>query len=208
MIGVAADVISGVVWDGKDSSCVYLPEPEGAAPPARCLCDSSPTPESARRALDALLDRVAPAAILRVTTLDELFAVQIYPFRLSFAISLFLGGLALALTLSGIYGVLSFLVSQRTREIGIRMALGATRGAVTRAVLSQSTRPAAVGIAIGVLLSLGVSRLFASALEGINTFDPLAISADRGGVVAALGAAWFPSRRAAAVDPASTLRYD
>jgi ABC-type antimicrobial peptide transport system permease subunit len=120
-----------------------------------------------------------------------------------------LGGLALALTLSGIYGVLSYLVTQRTKEIGIRMALGASIGAVTRLVMTQSMRLAAVGIGLGTALALGVSRLLAAHLVFINTFDLLAYAAGVFLVVAAsLGAAYFPSRRAARIDPLTTLRYD
>ena len=120
-----------------------------------------------------------------------------------------LGGLALLLTLSGIYSVLSYLISQRTKEIGIRMALGATTRAVTRLVLQQSGRLALIGIAIGTVLALGVSRLFASHLVLINTFDLIAYSTAICLVAAAaLAAAYFPSRRAARIDPLTTLRYD
>jgi ABC-type antimicrobial peptide transport system permease subunit len=117
--------------------------------------------------------------------------------------------LALLLTLSGTYGVLSYLVTQRTKEIGIRMALGASLGVVTRLVITQSMRLAVVGIGLGTALALGVSRFLASHLVFMNTFDVLAYS---GGVLlvagAALAAAYFPSRRAARIDPVTTLRYD
>jgi ABC-type antimicrobial peptide transport system permease subunit len=117
--------------------------------------------------------------------------------------------LALVLTLSGIYGVLSYLVTQRTKEIGIRMALGATTGNVTRLVLGQSGRLAAIGILLGTALALGVSKWFAAHLVFINAFDLLAYVA--GGllvVAASLGAAYIPSRRAARINPVTTLRYD
>jgi putative ABC transport system permease protein len=105
--------------------------------------------------------------------------------------------------------VLSYLITQRTKEIGIRMALGATTGEVTRLVLRQSGRLAAVGVALGTALALGVSRLFASHLVFLNTFDSVAYTAGVMLVVAAsLAAAYFPSRRAARIDPIATLRYD
>jgi ABC-type antimicrobial peptide transport system permease subunit len=141
--------------------------------------------------------------------MDEMRAVGVYPFQAASWVCAGIGALALLLTLSGIYGVLSYLVTQRTKEIGIRVALGASTGSVTRLVLRQSMRLAAFGIALGSVLALGVSRLFAAHLVGINMFDSLAYG---GGVLlvlaASAAAAYFPSRRAARIDPITTLRYD
>jgi len=120
-----------------------------------------------------------------------------------------LGGLALLLTLSGIYGVLSYLITQRTKEIGIRMALGATTGAVSRLVLRQSAKLALIGIGTGSALALGVSRLLASHLVFIDTFDLLAYSSGILLVIGAtLAAGFVPTRRATRIDPVTTLRYD
>jgi ABC-type antimicrobial peptide transport system permease subunit len=141
--------------------------------------------------------------------MEEALAIQIYPFRASSWIAMALGGLALALSLSGIYGVLSYLVSQRTKEIGIRMALGASTSSVVRIVLSQSMKLALAGIVIGAGLALGVSRLFASELQNVDTFDALAYAGSIAvAVTAALAAAYVPSRRAAGVDPVTALRCD
>jgi ABC-type antimicrobial peptide transport system permease subunit len=141
--------------------------------------------------------------------MQQVLAMQIYPFRAASWIASFLGGLALVLSLSGIYGVLSYLVSQRTKEIGIRMALGASTAAVIGIVLSQSMRLAVVGIAIGATLALGVSRLFAAELQNVDTFDALAyIGSISLALVAALAASYVPSRRAASVDPVIALRCD
>jgi len=115
----------------------------------------------------------------------------------------------LLLTLSGVYGVLSYLVTQRTKEIGIRMALGATLGGITALVLRQSMRLAVIGIAVGLALAVGVSRLFATVFLSMNTYDALAYAV---GVIVVLGAAvaaaWFPCRRAARINPVDTLRCD
>jgi ABC-type antimicrobial peptide transport system permease subunit len=135
----------------------------------------------------------------------------VYPFRVSFWISSLLGMLALVLTVSGIYGVMSYLVSQRTKEIGIRMALGANTAAVLWMVVKQSMKMAALGITAGVLLAAGVSRLLASQMEMIlvNPFDVMAYA---GGVMlvilAAVAASYIPSRRAAQIDPGTTLRFE
>ena len=165
--------------------------------------------ENARQRLDKELSTLAGEDIEDIHSMDQAFALSVYLFRVGSWLGSLLGGLALALTLSGIYGVLSYLVSQRTKEIGIRMALGATIGTVTRLVMMQSMRLAVVGIVFGTALALGVSRFLASHLVFMNTFDLLAYAV---GVLlvmaAALGAAYFPSRRAARIDPVTTLRYD
>jgi ABC-type antimicrobial peptide transport system permease subunit len=120
-----------------------------------------------------------------------------------------IGLLALLLTLSGIYGVISFVISQRTKEIGIRMAMGAASGAVTGLVLMQSMRLAAIGALAGGVLAIGVSRILASQFVIIDSFDGAAYLAGAAVVLGACAAAaYFPSRRAARIDPLTTLRYD
>jgi ABC-type antimicrobial peptide transport system permease subunit len=132
-----------------------------------------------------------------------------YAFRAASMIGAALGGLALLLTLTGIYGVVSYFVTQRTKEIGIRVALGATTGTVVGLVLKQSLRLTAIGTVLGVGLAIGVSRLLASSLIFMRVFDGAAFS---GGVLlvisTALAAGYIPSRRAAQIDPIQTLRYD
>src|SRR4029450_10845861 len=109
-------------------------------------------------------------------------------------ISLCLGILALLLTLSGIYSVLSYLITQRTKEIGIRVALGAPPSAVVRLVLKQSVRLAATGIGIGGGLSLAVARLLSTRILFINAFDSMAYGAGIVLVLAAtLAASYFPT---------------
>jgi predicted permease len=208
VIGIARDVTSGYVWDGIDTTCIYFPTGPRGARNQSLLVRVKGDPEAARRGLDAAIAGVS-SEVSVVVPMDELLAGQIYPFRASSWIAMALGGLALALSLSGIYGVLSYLVSQRTKEIGIRMALGATTSSVVRIVLSQSMRLAMIGIVIGATLALGVSRLFASELQNVDTFDALAYAGSIAvAVVAALAAAYVPSRRAASVDPVTALRCD
>src|SRR6185295_13867931 len=120
-----------------------------------------------------------------------------------------IGGLALLLTLSGIYGVLSYLVTQRTKEIGIRVALGATTGRVAGLVLQQSLKLSATGTALGALAALGVSRVLDSQLEMwmFASVDGLAFGmAIMLVMVASTCAAYVPSRRAARIEPVTTLR--
>jgi putative ABC transport system permease protein len=117
--------------------------------------------------------------------------------------------LALLLTLVGLYGVLAYSVSRRTREIGIRMALGAQRGDVLRLVLNEGLRAATVGIAAGVLGALAVVRVMGNLLYGITPTDPVTFVATSLllGAVALL-ACWVPARRAAKVHPMEALRCE
>jgi len=120
-----------------------------------------------------------------------------------------LAAIALVLAVVGVYGVMSYNVSQRTQEIGIRMALGAAAGDVLQMVLRQSTRVVAIGSVAGVVLALGLSRGLSIFLFGVSPFDPLTF----GSVVLALGAAaivasYLPARRATLVDPLISLKSE
>lgn len=144
-----------------------------------------------------------------IAPMDEVLAIQLYPFRLMFWISSCLGGLALLLAASGIYGVMAYLVNQRAKEFGIRMAIGATAGNIVRTVLSQSLRLAARGAAVGVLMAVAISPLFAHELEAVKPYDAIAyIAGVLLAMAATLAASFFPSYRAARIAPASSLRCD
>jgi ABC-type antimicrobial peptide transport system permease subunit len=120
-----------------------------------------------------------------------------------------LGLLALLLAGMGLYGVTAFAVASRTREIGVRMALGADRARVVRLVVWQAARVAGIGGALGLLLAIGVSQLVASLLFGVSPLDPVTY----GATLAALAtitviATALPARRAATVDPLRALRAE
>jgi macrolide transport system ATP-binding/permease protein len=135
--------------------------------------------------------------------------LQVYPFRVATWVAGFLGAVALLLTLTGIYGVLSYLVSQRTKEIGIRVALGAASGSILWMVLRQSGKLAAIGTGIGATMALAVAPIFANQLGAIQPYEALPYVATVAVVfAAAMAASWGPSRRAAGIDPAITLRSD
>ncbi len=206
VVGVTRNIISCSIPYGPDAPVVYFP---ATTAKYSVLIRVNGNVENARLRLDKELSTLAGEDIEDIHSLDQSFALSVYMFRVGSWVGSLLGGLALLLTLSGIYGVLSYLVTQRTKEIGIRMALGASTGAVTRLVLMQSGRLAAIGVVLGTGMALGVSRFFASHMVFINTFDLAAYAA---GVLliagAALFAAYIPSRRAARINPVATLRYD
>jgi putative ABC transport system permease protein len=119
------------------------------------------------------------------------------------------GSMALALGVVGIYGVLAYVATQRSREIGIRMALGAQRGEVRKMFLRQGLGLSAVGLGIGLVAALGVTRLMSSLLFGIESTDVVTYVAAVGVILAAAGlASYLPARRASAIDPVETLKAE
>jgi hypothetical protein len=129
--------------------------------------------------------------------------------RLLLSLASGFGGLALLLAAVGLYGMLAYAVARRTREIGVRLALGAQRAAVVRSVLRESIALIAAGLAAGIPLSIAAGRLLRSFLFGVTPHDMLAL-AGAGAVLAAVGllAAFAPARRASKIDPAIALRYE
>jgi predicted permease len=147
--------------------------------------------------------------ILRQGTMEEQTATSLFPQRVALYVSGGLGTVALLLALLGIYGVTAFSVSQRTREIGVRMALGAQRSHVLALVLRQGVVLAVVGVVVGSIAAFGATRLIANLLYGVPPTDIIAF----GGAAVALGlaavvASWIPARRAARVDPIIALRSE
>jgi ABC-type antimicrobial peptide transport system permease subunit len=141
--------------------------------------------------------------------------METYLLKIGFWFTVGLGGLALVLTLSGLFSVLSYLVEQRMREIGVRMALGATTFDVTRLVLSQSARPVVVGLLLGGGAAAGLSVVLlatpGAALIGqiVHVLDPLVYGASLLLIMTAcLAAALIPAARAAHLDPTRTLRQE
>jgi ABC-type antimicrobial peptide transport system permease subunit len=120
-----------------------------------------------------------------------------------------LGALAILLAAIGLYGVVAYAVSQRTREIGVRMALGASPGDVQWMVLNHGLRITAAGIAIGLVFSAAAARLLRGYLYGLSPFDPIAFGgACLAWIAIAMLASWIPSRRATRVDPLIALKWE
>ncbi|HEY1308008.1 MAG TPA: ABC transporter permease [Vicinamibacterales bacterium] len=171
-------------------------------------------PEQARQALTERLAAVDPG-LGSITTMRAFAGMQSSVLRFAFQVTVILGGLALILTVSGLFSVLSYIVEQRTKEIGVRMALGATVRSVAGLVLSQSVRPVGIGFAAGASLAAGAAIALmatpaASAIgDTVRVFDPVAYALSGSVVVTACAlAAWVPAMRACRLDPVATLRQD
>jgi putative ABC transport system permease protein len=142
-----------------------------------------------------------------VATLEQVLADSTSDRRLNMLLFTLLGGLALALATIGIYGVVSYSVSQRTHEIGVRMAIGARPGDVVRLMLSEGGRLAVAGVAAGSVMALAGARLIRGLLFEVSATDPLTFAAVATGLLAvALLASYIPARRATRVDPMTALR--
>jgi ABC-type antimicrobial peptide transport system permease subunit len=147
--------------------------------------------------------------IVASQTFDDYAALGLVPQRVAASVAGSLGGVGLLLAALGIYGVTAYMVASRTREIGIRMALGARQRDTVRMVLGQGMRLVAIGVVVGLLLAAGASRLLGSLLFGVGATDPVAFvgAAAVFGLVG-LAACYVPARRATEIDPMSALRYE
>jgi putative ABC transport system permease protein len=151
----------------------------------------------------------ADQPVARVRTMEEVIAEGIARPRFITALLGAFAAVALALAVIGIYGVVAYSVAQRTQEFGIRMALGADAGRVLREVVGQATRITAVGVAIGVVAALLLSRALATLLFEVRATDPVTYVSIAAVLLAAtVVASWIPARRATRVTPLSALRPD
>ena len=162
--------------------------------------------QAARQVLihtDPLLDP------MMMTSLPELIRYSTGDFQMMAELVSVLGLIGLALTVAGLYGFLAFRVTQRRREIGIRMALGATREATAWLILSDTARMAAIGLAIGLVLAVAAARVESAVLFGVRPLDALSlVGALCVLLVAVAAAAWLPARRAASIEPMQALRTE
>ncbi len=168
--------------------------------------DPGPVMDSLRRAVH---DAEPEDVIYAVQTMDDVVSRSFAARRLSMIVLSLFAALAVTLACVGIYGVSSYLVRQRTREIGVRLALGAQRSEVLRLILGQGARMALIGTSIGTVVALGLARLMAAELFGVTAHDPLTFTAVAILlVVVAVAACYIPARRAMCIDPMVALRHE
>ncbi|WPB81382.1 ABC transporter permease [Archangium violaceum] len=168
--------------------------------------DITPFVKSVPREIQAV-DSLQPVTHLQ--PMEDILSRSLGSQRFNMTLLGLMAGLALVLAAVGIYGVLSYLVNQRTRELGVRLALGATRGEVVRLILRQGLSPVGLGLVLGVAGAAGLTRLISSLLYGVEALDvSVFLLAPVGLVGVALVAMWLPARRASRVDPMVALRYD
>jgi putative ABC transport system permease protein len=208
VIGVARDAITGLIFVRNDP-LIYLPlshsNPHGETLLVRTRTDARRVMASMRAEVTAL----NRDATLAMKSTAELLDLQTTPFRIAAKLALSLGLAALLLAAIGLYGVMSFVVAQRTREVGIRVALGAEPRGILALFLKQGLRLISIGILLGLLGGAAIARLLALILVDLSPFDPLTF----GGValclaVVALLATYLPARRAMQVDPMVALRHE
>ncbi len=161
-------------------------------------------------AIRSALNRINGDLVMyRTQTMDGIIADSLAERRFSMILLGIFSALALIMSCIGIYGVISHLASQRTHEIGIRMALGAERRDVLRMVLGKGAKMTLLGVAIGLIAALGLTRLLAAMLFGIGARDPLTLAGVAGLLtLVALAACYIPARRATKVDPLVALRHE
>jgi predicted permease len=207
VVGVARTVLTS--WDAALRATIYSPMSVAGFNLNMLVKTRGGNVSAAVRQIDADLSAAAPGVAEQIITVQDLVETRVYPFQaMSWAAGI-IGGIALVLTISGIYGVLAYAVARRTKEIGIRMALGASAAGVVGLILKQSMRLCAIGLGIGLTLAVALSTALASTLVMMDTFDVAAFSAGIVIVIAAcLVAAFYPARRAAGVEPWVALRIE
>jgi putative ABC transport system permease protein len=189
---------------------VYWPHPELVMSGMTVVVRTANDPLSLISGVRNELGQMDPEQpMASIATMDELLSGSLSRSRFTMLVLGLFAGLALVLASVGIYGVIAYGVAQRTQEFGIRIALGARRRDVLRLVLGQGTRLTLLGIGLGIIASLFVTRLLATFLYGVSPTDPFTF-----GAVAlllalvALVACYIPARRATRVDPMVALRYE
>jgi predicted permease len=208
--------IVGIVGDTREYGVDQPPRPtlyvdlmQRPTFSATVVLRSNADPRAIIAAARVMLKDVAPDVPPRFRTFDEIYAVSLGPRQFNLTLVAVFAGTALILAVAGIYGVMAYSVSERRREMGVRVALGASRGHVFRIIVGQGLLTTAIGVTVGIIAALGLTRTLESLLFGVTPTDPLTFAA----VIAVLTAVatlacYLPARRATNADPMEALRQE
>jgi predicted permease len=209
IIGVAEDVVNGLILNGIDTTCVYFATGFRSAGDMSLLVRARSETAAVKAAVTEAVVALDPDAPYRVVSLRELLGIQAGAFSVISGAASLLGVIGLVLAFSGTYAVVAFLVAQRTREFGIRMAIGATLNQIVTGMLRETLRTAAIGLGAGLAVALALVRTFSGTIPIVPAFTlrPYLIGASI--VLAATATAvLLPSLRASRIDPSSALRAE
>ena len=208
IVGVAADTHADGLTE-KPALTMYRPDTQTSAVSTLLVRTAGSTEQLAPRVVETIRQLDPNRPVDHVQTLEEIRDETIAPQRLNATLIGLFAVLALAIAMVGVAGVLAFSVSQRTNELGIRMALGAEPGSILRMILGEGVTMAGIGLVIGGIAAVPLSRMLTGLLFGVQPIDPPTIGlAALLLVTIALIAAWVPARRAMTVDPMTALRRD
>jgi putative ABC transport system permease protein len=211
---VAWRTIVGVVGDTKPADVTLPPNPQLYLPlsqdPARAMAFTMRAADAASLSgavRAAIRDVDSALAVYELRTMEEAFTEEMSSSYILTSLYVAFAVIAVLLAAAGLYGVISYSVSQRTQEIGVRVALGAVPRDVQRMVIGQAGRLIAIGAAIGLVASLAIAEAMRSILYGVSPLDPVTYSTVLGVLaVVMLAATYVPARRAMRIDPIRALR--
>jgi len=210
IVGIVGHVMHSSLASDSGKGVLYLSLFQRSIPGASIAVKTYGDPNLMAAVIrDAVREADPHQAVHTFGTMDYWVSRSLDTRRFGMRLLGFFGATALFLAALGLYGVISYSVMQRTREIGIRMALGAERSSVVKLVVGQGFRLAAIGVAIGIAAAVPLGRFLESQLFQVRSFDPLTILATAAALLGAgLFASYLPALRAVRVDPAVTLRSD